>query len=41
MDRCQQKARHVKILKNRNDLLKHEIKASQNKIESLERDHIS
>ena len=35
MDKCQEKARHMKILKNQYDLLKDELKASQNKYESL------
>lgn len=41
MCRCQDKAKHMKILKNHYDLLKEELNSYQNKIESLERDHIA
>ena len=41
ISRCQDKARLMKTLKKECDLLKEELKISQNKVESLEKDHIS
>lgn len=36
-----EKARHINILKNQYDLMKEELKYSQDKTDSLERDHIA
>lgn len=41
MSRCQDKTKDMKTLKNKNDHLKEELKSYQDKIESLEKDHIS
>lgn len=41
MSRCQEKARHMKILTKQYYLLKEELKYVQNKNEALERDHIA
>lgn len=41
MSHCQDKARLMKTLKKECDLLKEELKISQNKVESLEKDHIT
>lgn len=40
MSRCQDKVRPMKTLKKEYDLLKQELKISQNKVETLEKDHI-
>lgn len=41
MGHCQDKVRHMKILKKQYDLLKDKLKSSQNKNEALERDCIA
>lgn len=41
MSRFQENSRHIEILKKKYDRLKEELKSSQNKVESLERDHIA
>lgn len=40
MERCQEKVRHMKILKNQYDLLKEESNFVQSKNEALDKDHI-
>ena len=41
MSRCQEKARHMKILTKQYNLFKEELKSFQNKDEALGRDHIA
>lgn len=41
MSRCQDKARLMKTLKKECYLLKEELEVSQNKVETLEKDHIT
>lgn len=38
---CQEKSRHMKILKKQNDLLKEELYYVQSKNEALDKDHIA
>lgn len=41
MCRCQERSRHMKILKKQYDLLKDEIKSFERKHEALEKEHIA
>lgn len=41
MSRCQEKARHMKVLAKQYNLFKEELKSFQNKDEALGRDHIA
>lgn len=41
MSRCQDKSRLMKTFKKECDLLKQDLKISQNKVETLKKDHIT
>lgn len=40
MSRCQEKAKHIKMLTKKYDILKEDLRPFQNKNEAPERDHI-